>query len=115
MSGATPSVVRGLTAFLLCALTPQLLRAQVSPFVDPDLSLGSLTPPHGAPNVGSSAKATLFDASTGQRLISQVIMGHGVADITTQTEIYQKRVVSDTGDARNQATLWKPRWCKPIR
>jgi hypothetical protein len=106
MSGATQGAVRIFTALVLCTLTPQLLRAQVSPFIDPDLSLSALTPPHAGTTIVSSATAILRDASNGgQRLSSQLIMGHSVADLNTQAQIYQKRVVSETGDASNQATM----------
>jgi hypothetical protein len=53
----------------------------------------------------SSVSATLVDLANGQRLLSQLIAAHGVADLTANTAIYQKRLVSDVGDASEQATL----------
>ncbi|HEX9944270.1 MAG TPA: hypothetical protein VGG03_19845 [Thermoanaerobaculia bacterium] len=96
--------MRFLILLLLCTLAPQLLRAQV-PYFIPDLSLSALTFPSGGTTVTSSAKVELYDANTAQRLTSQVIMGHGLADLTANTKIFDKRFVSETGEVSNQTTL----------
>jgi hypothetical protein len=46
-----------------------------------------------------------MNLATDQRLFSQLIAGHGVADLTANVQIYQKRLVSETGDASEQATI----------
>lgn len=92
------------TLLLLGALSPQLLRAVVVPFFDEFASLSYSHIPNQGTSITSSVRATLYDGSTSQRLISQVIMGHGVADTTTQMAIHEKRVVSEVGDASEQVT-----------
>jgi hypothetical protein len=107
MSGPTQVVVRILTSFLLWTQAPQLLKAQVVPRIVPDIGLSALTPPPqlGGPTVFSSVRATLINDANGQRLFSQLVAGHGVADLTANTAIYQRRLVSETGDASEQATI----------
>lgn len=101
---AGQQAVRILTSLLLCTLTPQLLRAQLAFFEPETLSLTHSPNPTGA-TINSSAKALLFSSSTGRRLMSQAILGHGVGDLTTGTSIYVRRIVSETGDPSNQATM----------
>ncbi|HEV2856520.1 MAG TPA: hypothetical protein VHC97_27280 [Thermoanaerobaculia bacterium] len=87
---------------LLCFLAPQSLSAQVTAFINPEeLTLTKLTQPLTGTSVNSSAKAAVYSAG-GQRLTTQIILGHSIADINTQTKIYEKRVVSETGEASTQ-------------
>src|SRR4051812_8084376 len=107
MSAPTRAAVRVLALLIVWALTPQLVKAQVAPDIVSEITLGAFTPPPqlGGPSVISSVKATLINLANGQRLFSQLIAGHGVADLTANTAIYQKRLVSEVGDASEQATI----------
>src|SRR4051812_30704196 len=107
MSASTRVVVRVLTPCLLWSLSFQPLKAQAIPEIVPSISLSAFTPPpqYGGPTLRSSVRAVLMDLATDQRLFSQLIAGHGVADLTVNTQIYQKRLVSETGDASEQATV----------
>ncbi len=100
-------VVRILISCLMWALSFQLLTAQAIPEIVPDISLSALTPPPqlGGPTVSSSVRAVLMNLANDQRLFSQLIAGHGVADLTANTQIYQKRLVSETGDVGEQAAI----------
>lgn len=91
-----------LLVFLSC-LVPQVLPAQVAPFLDPAYTLGGATTFNGVTSIIATARVTLYDAG-GVRIFKQVIMGHGIADLTANVAIYQERFVSEIGDAKNDVT-----------
>jgi hypothetical protein len=105
MRPAMPSGLRVLSFLFLCLLAPQSLAAQgTTAFINPEeLTLSKLTQPFTGTRVDSSAKAAVYSIG-GQRLTTQIILGHSIADLDTRTKIYEKRVVSETGEASNQAT-----------
>lgn len=100
----TQAIKNTATWLVLVLLGPRLLPAQVVAFFDPKLSLGAEVDSTGKTTVYSSVGAVLYN-NQAVRLISQVIIGHAVRDITTRTAIYEKRVVSETGEASDQKTL----------
>ncbi len=79
----------------------QSLRAQSLVFFDHELSLEARPFPGGQVTVNSAGRAVLYNGSTvpAQRLFKQVILGHAIGDITTQTRIDEQRTVSANGDA----------------
>src|SRR5215212_10217791 len=107
MSRAIQGAVRILTSLLLFASTPQLLRAQPVAYFDPiELTMLPQTSSFGVTTLSSSAKVILKSTATNQQLASQVILGHNVVDITAQnTIIFTQRVVSETGEASEQAFM----------
>lgn len=97
-------------ALVMAGCFPMLLaahsvEAQAQALIDPQLSLAARTPPFGGPTISSTAGATLYNATGGQRLTSEVIIGHKVADIDLRAVLYEKRVVSATGNATNQVFI----------
>ena len=107
MSTPKRVAVRVLIPCFMWALSFQLLKAQAVPEIVPSISLSAFTPPPqlGGPTLRSSVRAVLMNLANDQRLFSQLIAGHGVADLTANTQIYQKRLVSETGDVSEQATI----------
>jgi len=105
MTGATRTVIRTLAWFALSLLFPQLLPAQVAADIKAEILLSYTIAPLVGVTVNSSVKAYLIDLATLQRISSQIIAGHGIADLTANSAVYQNRLVSNTGEVSESAFI----------
>lgn len=98
--------MRTISALLLALvlLNADLVRAQQDVYFVPEMALGALTHQNGAPTIRGLARAVLYDRFTNDRISSEVVIGHRIADMNLQRVVGEARYVSPVGDA--SGSLW---------
>lgn len=91
---------------LILLLMPQVLRAEPFLFAEVSLTTGWKPGPQAipgteVPSVRSYARAYLYDRSTGFRIYQQIILDHGVFDMTSQRTLYTSKLESANGYISN--------------
>lgn len=86
---------------ILSFLSPAVLVAQQNPIVKRRVTLNAYALRFAGPLVNSESFAALFNPYTGTPVISQIILGHEVNNLTNNFAIYLGRIVTDTGEAEN--------------